>query len=186
MRTLLPGYPAVLGQARRRRAGPRLSRAVRRPGASARRARPPGSTCSCSTRRISSTGRAIPISARTGATGRTMRSASPRSRASAPISPRARRRASRPTSRMPTTGRPRWRRPISTTTAARGRGRSSPIHNLAFQGHYPPSIFATLGLPPRALRSTASNISAASASSRPACNSPTASPRCRRLTRARS
>ena len=55
------------------------------------------------------------------------------------------------------------------------------IHNLAFQGQFPAGHPA--GARPAAaglLASTASNITAASAFSRPACSSPTASPRCRR------
>ena len=87
------------GQARRRR-GRRTNTptcsAARRASSRARR---PGSICSCSTRRISSTGRAIPISAPTGSTGPTMRSASPRWRASAPTSASARSPAFRPARR---------------------------------------------------------------------------------------
>ena len=66
MRTLMPGYPAVLDALRRRR-----SRRTRSTICSAARrgsspATPPGSTCSCSTRRISTRGPAIRISGPTG------------------------------------------------------------------------------------------------------------------------
>jgi starch synthase len=40
------------------------------------------------------------------------------------------------------------------------------VHNIAFQGQFPASLFGTLGLPAAPGRSTAWNITAASASSR--------------------
>ena len=73
------------------------------------------------------------------------------------------------------------------TTAGRGPATVMTIHNLAFQGHFPCRLFVELGLPATSAgRSTASNISAASAISRPACSLPTASPPSRRPMRARS
>ena len=42
-------------------------------------------------------------------------------------------------------------------------GTAVTIHNIAFQGHYPVSIFGELGLPRARSRSTGSNISGASA-----------------------
>ena len=92
----LPGALAAEGGAahaaarlsRRDRRAARTTEAAQRRSTScsaARRrccaARPAGSTCSCSTRRICSTATATPMSAPTGTTGRTMRCASPRSRA---------------------------------------------------------------------------------------------------------
>ena len=61
------------------------------------------------------------------------------------------------------------------------------IHNLAFQGHFPMSIFGQLRLAAcRRFPSMGSNISAASATSRLASGCPIASPPFRRPTRARS
>ena len=132
-------------------------------------------------------GPATPISAPTGATGRTTRSASPRSRASAPTSATARSPASRPTSCMPMTGRPRCRRPICTTTAAARPATVITIHNLAFQGHFPARLLGALGLPPQSLDDRRRRIFRRHrlSQSGPAA-SPTASPRSRRPTRARS
>lgn len=50
------------------------------------------------------------------------------------------------------------------------------VHNLAFQGQFGADIFAGLGLPARRWRWTASSITAAWASSRPACRRPGRSP----------
>ena len=97
-------------------------------------------------------GRAIPISARTAATGRdnALRFAA-LARVGADIAHRRASTALRPTSCTPTTGRPRWRRPICITTAAGGPATVITIHNLAFQGHFPRPCSATLGLPRSAL-----------------------------------
>ena len=60
------------------------------------------------------------------------------------------------------------------------------IHNLAFQGHFPARSSASSACRRTRSPSTASNITTASATSRPACGLPTASPPCRRPMRARS
>ena len=184
-RTLLPGYPQVLASSSTPSGSTTIPYLFGGYARSARRRARRGSTSSCSKRRISMIGRAIRILAPTAATGPTTPNATPRWRASAPTSAKgavdelhARRRAG---ARL--AGR-RSRPPISITTAARGRATVVTVHNIAFQGHYPVALFPTLGLPPTRSRSTASNISAASATSRRACRSRTASPRCRRPMRA--
>ena len=86
IRTLVPGYPAVMAKLAEAQTGARHTTtcsAGRRASSPARR---PASICSRSTRRISTTGPAIPTSAPTGSTGPTMRRGSRRSRGSAPTS----------------------------------------------------------------------------------------------------
>ena len=146
----------------------------------------PASTCWCWTRPTCSRDRATRTWAPTAATGPTTRCASPRSRAAAADLGRgacsralARRRA-----RARLAGRPHARL-LRYGTGAHARTVMT-VHNLAFQGQFPPRSARRLGLPPRRSRSTASNTTAASASSRPALRSPTASPRSRRPMPARS
>ena len=64
-RTLVPGYPAVLAALRGAETVHRFARPARRAGAAARRRAPRASTCSCSMRRTSTPGPAIPTSAPT-------------------------------------------------------------------------------------------------------------------------
>ncbi len=67
-----------------------------------------------------------------------------------------------PESSTPTTGRQRSRRPISITTAARGRARSSPSTTSPFKATIPRRCSASSACPRAPWRSTASNISRAS------------------------
>ena len=45
------------------------------------------------------------------------------------------------------TGRPRWQRSTCTSMTARGPATVLTVHNLAFQGRFPASLFPRLGLP---------------------------------------
>ena len=142
MRTLVPGYPAVLAGAGRRRdrAHARGSSSAGRRGCSARR--PRGSTCWCSTRRISTTRPGNPYVG-------PARQRLARQRAALRRAVAGRGRGSptglvaglpRRTSCTPTTGRRAWPRPICTIAARRrARGTVMTVHNLAFQGRFPPS-----------------------------------------------
>ena len=147
MRTLLPAYPAVLAKL-----ADAPARAITPTCSAGRRgcspARPRASTCSCSTRRISTTGRATPISAPTGATGPTTPIASPRWRGSAPTSALARSPAFAPD----VVHAHDWQAALAPAylhfDGGPRPGRSSPIHNLAFQGHFPLRSSATSACPP--------------------------------------
>ena len=109
----------------------------------------PGTACrftSCSARNCT-TGRAIPMATNPGATGRTTTSASAGLPPPPPSLPRAPwTRIGQRTWSMPTTGRPRWRRPISP-----GSGSKVPsiltIHNLAYQGLFPRDSLRRIGAP---------------------------------------
>ena len=103
-------------------------------------------------RRISSIGRAIPIRRPTAATGRTMRSVSARWPGSPRASGSATSRASCRTSSTATTGRPGSRWPISPIGDERRPATVLTVHNLAFQGQFPPDLLGRLRLPPHALR----------------------------------
>ena len=70
--------------------------------------------------------------------------------------------ASSPRSSTPTIGRARSRRPICTTTAARGRARSSPSTTSPFKAIIPRRCSARSACPRTPCRSRASNISRAS------------------------
>ena len=160
VRTLMPGYPAVLAKLDTARARARLRRSVRRAGAGARRPQPPASTSSSSTRRISTTGRATPISARTAATGATTPIASPRWRASAPTSPKARSPASRPTSSTPTTGRRALAPAYLHYDGGRAAGHDRHHPQPRLSGPFPRGAARAISACPRTpCRSTASNIS---------------------------
>ena len=183
-RPRLPGSDGQARRARSRRTHTPISSAARRASSPATRR---GSTCSLSTRRISSTGRAIPISAPTGSTGPTMRDGSPRWRGSAPTSGSARSPPSGPRSFTRMTGRRRSRAAYLHYADGRARARRSTIHNLAFQGHFPASIFAELGLPAQRADHRRRRIfrrRRLSEGRPPAC--PTASPLSRRPMRAKS
>ncbi len=150
MRTLLPGYPAVLAKLTGAEAVHAYPASVRRAGAAARGAG----------------GRARPVRARRAASLRPPRQSLSRARRArlarqraALRRARARRRrsrqgrwsrASRPMSCTPMTGRRRCRRPICTTTAAAAAGhgdrRSTTSPSRAI---IPASLLAALGLPPQ-------------------------------------
>ena len=122
MSTLVPGYPAVTAKLAGASAAHEYSDLFGGPArVLAGKAR--GSTCSRSTRRISSPGPAIPTSAPTGSTGPTTRSGSRRSDASAPTSGSARSAPSGRRSCTPMTGRRRSLPPICTMRMARVPGR---------------------------------------------------------------
>ena len=161
MRTLVPGYPAVLDALRGAETVHALRAPARRAGAPARRARRAASTCSCSTRRISTRGPAIPTSARTAATGPTTRCASRRSARAPPRSAAGWCRRSRPTSCTRTTGRPALAPAYLHYGGAPRPGTVMTVHNLAFQGQFPRELLADARpAAARAARSTASNTTA--------------------------
>ena len=156
MRTLVPGYPAVLAKLDERRRAREYADLFGGP-ARLLAGGPPGSTCSCSTRRISSSGPATRISAPTGSTGPTMPGALPLWRGRR--RDRARRdRAFAPESSTPTTGRRRWRRPICITTADRAQdGHHDPQSRLP--GTIPGGgVLGRSACPKPLCRSTGSNI----------------------------
>jgi starch synthase len=151
VRVLVPAYPALL------QAFPGAVEIARphwlggllpTPGLRRRR-HPTARRCCCSTTAPITTAPAIPTSAPRGATGSTTTCASACSRASPPGS--ARRPApwtGCPTSSTATTGRPRWRRPTSTTCAPNASAKSLvTVHNLAFQGLFDHAALFELGLP---------------------------------------
>ena len=162
-----PAIPAVLAKLDARRAAShRYRRSVRRPGARARRPRPAGSTSSCSTRRISSTGPATPTSARTASTGPTTRCASRRWRGSARTSARA-----RSTSFVPDVVHAHdWQAGAGAgLSALRRRPRPGDGHHRSTtspsRASFRADLLGALGLAAASLHaSTASNITAASAS----------------------
>ena len=102
-------------------------------------------------RRISSTASATPISARTGAIGATTPIVSPLWRASAPTSPKAR----SPGYAPDVVHAHDWQAALTPVYLHYGGGPRPKtiltIHNLAFQGHFPASILAAIGLPARAM-----------------------------------
>ena len=148
--TLVPGYPAVLRGLIDAGAGAPIRGPVRRPSdvccAEVRR----GWSCWRSTPPTSMPGPAAPISPRTAATGRTIRSDSPRCRRWRRTSHRGRWPASSPTCCMRTIGRPAWRRPICTTAAGGAHATVMTVHNLAFQGRFWSGLLSALHLPPEA------------------------------------
>ena len=83
----------------------------------------------------------------TAPTGRTTGSASPRSAARPPTSASGAVEAFVPDVVHATTGRPALPRPISAMPARSAAKTVVTIHNIAFQGRFPASIFASLGLP---------------------------------------
>ena len=150
MRTLVPGYPggdrqrceiaAIVHSFATCMAGRR--------GCSRRTS--PASTCSCSTRRICTRGPVVPTSARTAASGRTTRCASRR------LAPPRRRSVAAPLPAfVPDVVHAHdWQAGLAPAYLHYG-GRPRPrtvmtVHNLAFQGQFPASLLATLGLPPHA------------------------------------
>ena len=130
----------------------RPSRCTTTPGSSAARrrsspARPPVSTSSSSTRRISSTVRAIPIWRPAAATGPTTGSASPRSASVAADIGTGKLAAFRPD----VVHCHDWHAGLAPALLHYAEGPAAKsvmtIHNLAFQGNFPPAIFPSLGLP---------------------------------------
>ena len=165
VRSLVPGYPAVLraldGGVVVAMLDHLFGGAARIVAAQAQRAW----ICSSSTRRISTRATAIRIARRTAMTGPTTRSASPHlSRVAALLAQGlvdglpARRACTR------TTGRPASRRPICTMPARTAPPTVMTVHNLAFQGQFPAvSAGGASACRPRPSRSTASSITALSA-----------------------
>ena len=125
MRTLVPGYPAVMAKLADAATAHEYADLFGGP-ARVVAGKAADSTCSRSTRRISSTGRATPISAPTGSTGPTMRAGSRRWDGSAPTSGSARSTPSGRKSFTPMTGRRRSLPPICTTRTDRVPARRSP------------------------------------------------------------
>ena len=185
MRTLVPGYPAVIERARRRRADLRIAPFLRRTGAAAERPRrrarslrpgcaaflcPPGQSLYRAGRR---------------ATGRTTRCASPPWRASAPASAPA---IAARTIAPAVVQAHDWQAgllPAYLHYERRGGGPADG-HDRSQPGISGPVLRRLVAVPRPAAslpsRSMASSITAASASSRPGCNSPIGSPRSRRPT----
>ena len=128
------------GRARRREAVATLADLFGGPARLLARPRPPASTSSSSTRRTSSTAPAIPISAPTASDWpdncAPLRARSPRRRRHRP---RASSPASRPTSSTPMTGRRPGAR-LSRLRRRRAAATVMTIHNLAFQGQFPPAM----------------------------------------------
>ena len=149
-RTLIPGYPAVLRGAARRRGGPYVRAIARRAGAAPRRARGRSRSlrarCASPLRAPRQSVRRVP----TATNGPTTGFASPRSPRAPPRSRAAPSRATRPTSCTPTTGRRASFRPCSTTRGAPRPATVMTVHNLSFQGQFPRELLATIGLPPHA------------------------------------
>ncbi len=171
----LSGGHGGAGEPRRRFTSSRICSADRR---RCWRAKRRDSISWCSMRRISMAGPAIPISAPTARTGPTMPSALPRfARAAAEIWPRRSCRLSFLISSMPMTGRRRWRRPICDSAGMRREVRhhhpQPGISGAVPSGH----LRHRWACRPRPMPSTASNIMAVSAISRPGCNMPMPSPR---------
>ena len=130
IRTLVPGYPAVMAKLADAQPAYAYDDLFGGPARILGGGRPV-STCSRSTRPISTTGPAIRISGPTGLTGLTMRRGSRRSLGSAPTSASARSTRSGLRSFTRTTGRRRSQPPISTTrTAATWRRHHDPQYGL--------------------------------------------------------
>ena len=150
MRTLVPGYPAVMAKLADASTAHAYADLFGGP-ARVLAGKAAGSTCSQSMRRTSSTGRATPTSAPMGSTGPTMRDGSRRWDGSAPTSGSGAVAAFRPQ----VVHAHDWQAALAPAYLhyADGPrpGTAITIHNIAFQGHFPASIFAELGLPAEAL-----------------------------------
>jgi starch synthase len=145
MRSLVPGYPVVMQAIKH--STPVKQYALFGGRAALRRQRSPGSTFSCSTRRISTTVPAAPMAMRPAPTGRTTGSVSRRYRASARDIAKGRCGSFRPD----VVHAHDWQAALTLAYMHFGPAHDVPtvitVHNLAFQGQFRAGIFGSLGLP---------------------------------------